>query len=132
MPGNPIMPTHEVEAVEMKHLSNTGRFDMEGSWWDASAKRPEPTDWMDGFRRAKRRPSKSLNSGYDATPQPVMSAQGDRYYDIRAANAKTATTALARKLKGRHMQMIAFGGAIGEYLASSLPFRNPRRFQACR
>ncbi|KAH7119177.1 amino acid permease/ SLC12A domain-containing protein [Dactylonectria macrodidyma] len=68
---------------------------------------------MDGFRRAKRRPSKSLNSGYHATPQPVMSAQGDRYYDIRAANAKTATTALARKLKGRHMQMIAFGGAIG-------------------
>ncbi|KAL6405327.1 General amino-acid permease GAP1 [Ilyonectria robusta] len=114
MPGNRVMPTLDVEAVEMKQLSNTGRLNIEELGWDASAKGPEPTDWMDGFRRAKRRPNKTVDdSGYHATRQPVMLAQGDRYYDISAANIKTATTALARKLKGRHMQMISFGAAIG-------------------
>lgn len=114
MPGNRVMPTLDVEAVEMKQLSNTSRLNIEELGWDASAKGPEPTDWMDGFRRAKRRPNKTVDdSGYHATPQPVMLAQGDRYYDISAANIKTATTALARKLKGRHMQMISFGAAIG-------------------
>lgn len=124
MPGNRVMPTLDVEAVEMKQLSNTGRLNIEELGWDASAKGPEPTDWMDGFRRAKRRPNKTVDdSGYHATRQPVMLAQGDRYYDISAANIKTATTALARKLKGRHMQMISFGAAIGEYLASFQPYR---------
>ncbi|KAH6977582.1 amino acid permease-domain-containing protein [Ilyonectria sp. MPI-CAGE-AT-0026] len=114
MPGNRVMPTLDVEAVEMKQLSNTGRLNIEELGWDASAKGPEPTDWMDGFRRAKRRPNKTVDdSGYHAARQPVMLAQGDRYYDISAANIKTATTALARKLKGRHMQMISFGAAIG-------------------
>ncbi|KAL6916191.1 hypothetical protein FSST1_007686 [Fusarium sambucinum] len=58
-------------------------------------------NWINGFRRADLRP------GYEPTDAP------ERFYDIRAANAKTANTALARELKGRHLQMIAFGGSIG-------------------
>ncbi|KAH7146965.1 amino acid permease-domain-containing protein [Dactylonectria estremocensis] len=118
MNADHIMLTGEAEVVEMMYLSNAGgSFGNKGIWRDTSAMRPEaspgPSSWMDGFRRAKRRQSKGLDSGYHATLQPVMSVQRDRHYDIRAANAKTATTALARKLKGRHLQMIAFGGAIG-------------------
>jgi len=36
-----------------------------------------------------------------------------RYYDVRSANAKTASSLLSRELKGRHLQMIAIGGSIG-------------------
>ncbi|KAL3602204.1 histidine permease [Fusarium poae] len=58
-------------------------------------------NWINGFRRADPRP------GYEPTDAP------ERFYDLRAANAKTANTALERELKGRHLQMIAFGGSIG-------------------
>ncbi|KAK4101141.1 amino acid permease [Parathielavia hyrcaniae] len=43
----------------------------------------------------------------------VRDHQGGRYYDIRSATAKTASTLLARELKGRHLQMIAISGSIG-------------------
>lgn len=35
-------------------------------------------------------------------------------YDVRRAAMQTANTALIRQLKGRHLQMIAIGGSIGE------------------
>ena len=38
---------------------------------------------------------------------------GMRYYDIHQATLQTAHSGLARKLKGRHLQMIAIGGSIG-------------------
>ncbi|KAK3317302.1 general amino-acid permease GAP1 [Cercophora scortea] len=38
---------------------------------------------------------------------------GARYFDLRGATAKTASSLLARELKGRHLQMIAIGGSIG-------------------
>ncbi|RBR13363.1 uncharacterized protein FIESC28_08227 [Fusarium coffeatum] len=68
---------------------------------DARIEMGTNNSWIDGFKRAEPRP------GYLPTDAP------ERFYDIRAANAKTANTALARELKGRHLQMIAFGGAIG-------------------
>jgi amino acid transporter len=43
----------------------------------------------------------------------VREHQGGRYYDLRSANVKTASTLLARELKGRHLQMIAISGSIG-------------------
>ncbi|KAH6971335.1 amino acid permease/ SLC12A domain-containing protein [Ilyonectria destructans] len=68
---------------------------------------------MDGFRLAERRTIKTRDGGYEPTVRPAMAAgPGERYYDMRAANRKTATSALARDLKGRHLQMIAFGGAV--------------------
>lgn len=37
----------------------------------------------------------------------------ERYYDLHGASTKTASTLLARELKGRHLQMIAISGSIG-------------------
>ncbi|KAH8714573.1 amino acid permease/ SLC12A domain-containing protein [Ilyonectria robusta] len=71
------------------------------------------TTWIDGFRRAEVHPRRSRSGGYQQTSQPAIPAAGDNRYDLVAASAKTANTALARELKGRHLQMIAFGGAIG-------------------
>nr|RBR02299.1 hypothetical protein FVER53263_10131 [Fusarium verticillioides] len=76
-------------------------FNVEmGSSWSIRAHKPR-SSWLHSFRRADPLP------GYHPSDAP------ERYYDLRAANAKTANTALARELKGRHLQMIAFGGAIG-------------------
>jgi amino acid transporter len=44
---------------------------------------------------------------------PSREHLGNHYYDLRAANRNTASTMLARELKGRHLQMIAIGGSIG-------------------
>lgn len=38
---------------------------------------------------------------------------GAHYYDLRQATLESAHTNLARKLKSRHLQMIAIGGSIG-------------------
>ncbi|KAG5961840.1 hypothetical protein E4U13_000980 [Claviceps humidiphila] len=39
--------------------------------------------------------------------------QASHYYDLRMAALETTDTGLARKLKGRHLQMIAISGSIG-------------------
>lgn len=39
--------------------------------------------------------------------------RGTHYYDLYLAAVESAHTGLARKLKGRHLQMIAIGGSIG-------------------
>ncbi|KAH7134052.1 amino acid permease-domain-containing protein [Dactylonectria macrodidyma] len=110
-----IILTRDVEVIEMNELDAAGGEDR-GATWNISAKLADPsakpTDWIDGFRRAEALPPKGRNSGYQTTPPPTIPA-GDHQYDLKAANAKTANTALARELKGRHLQMIAFGGAIG-------------------
>ncbi|KAI1489046.1 amino acid permease [Biscogniauxia mediterranea] len=47
--------------------------------------------------------------------RPFLARRGSQshYYDVRLANLQTAQSHLARKLKGRHLQMIAIGGSIG-------------------
>ncbi|KAK3395915.1 amino acid permease-domain-containing protein [Sordaria brevicollis] len=44
---------------------------------------------------------------------PREQNHGSHYYDLHAANVRTANTSLARELKGRHLQMIAIGGSVG-------------------
>jgi len=46
------------------------------------------------------------------TPRGVIGANG-RVFDPEIAAVITATSPLARKLKSRHLQMIAIGGSIG-------------------
>lgn len=49
-------------------------------------------------------------NGHDANGRDD---DGNHYYDLRQATIDNANSTLARKLKGRHLQMIAIGGSIG-------------------
>lgn len=79
--------------------------------------------FVDSFRREDGTSANNLGSAdfqmTDAEhPHPHhhhygSSAGAPRYYDVRSANAKTASSLLSRELKGRHLQMIAIGGSIG-------------------
>lgn len=73
-------------------------------------------NWVDSFRRVRRSSQSSTGAvgqqGYYVTEG--MDANNDRFYDLPAANARIANSALVRDLKGRHLQMIAIGGSIGK------------------
>src|SRR5271170_5524791 len=57
------------------------------------------------------------------TRPAVLGADG-KVFDVEAAVQRTADSPLARRLKGRHLQMIAIGGSIGQPIC---PFPNPGR-----
>lgn len=86
-----------------------------------------PRRILDGFKR---------DPNLRATPRGVIGANG-KLYDVEAAAQATAESPLARKLKGRHLQMIAIGGSIGmfsqhyalEHILSLVRHRSFRRFR---
>ena len=65
---------------------------------------------MTTFNSFKRDHSITISSGRRDT----AGADG-RVFDAQQAARNTAESPLIRRLKGRHLQMIAFGGSIGEW-----------------
>lgn len=62
--------------------------------------------WVDSFHRDPK--------GRMTPKNAFVGGAGRNYFDLRAANYRTAHPLLAKELKGRHLQMIAIGGSIGE------------------
>ena len=54
----------------------------------------------------------TFRSGPERLFAPAISGDG-RHFNAKAAAFNTANTPLVRRLKGRHLQMIAIGGSIG-------------------
>ena len=82
---------------------NSGQKDNGIVIGESAPKAPWTTRFVDSFRR-------------DPNAQIINSA-GDPHggFDHKAAAEGTANSVLKPKLKGRHLQMIAIGGSIGEF-----------------
>lgn len=97
-----------------KVLSSSGRSDgytMHPGYLDDDESPARIQRFFEGF---KRDPRSEFYSRDHIDPE-VRSNIGP-YYDLRRATADTAQTGgLMRRLKGRHLQMIAIGGSVGMY-----------------
>jgi len=67
---------------------------------------------QDGWQNFKDSFKRDPNAGVAVSKGVDPNAPGG--YDLEGAAAATANSGLARKLKGRHLQMIAIGGSIGK------------------
>ena len=68
---------------------------------------------LDSFKR---------DPNFVMTPKGSYGSDG-KVFDVESAAQNTANSPLARKLKGRHLQMIAIGGSIGMFLLLFLFFK---------
>lgn len=68
---------------------------------------PHKTGFVQGVFDSFRRDPRS-----HVTPKGAVGADG-KVFDVETAATATAQSPLARRLKGRHLQMIAIGGSIG-------------------
>lgn len=110
-------PEAVISTLKMKEesLALGSSFSMREPDYEQEA---PPRYWdriVDGFKREH---NSTLFSN-DPLGNPEGRLEGGRvhngahYYDLHLANLETANAGLARKLKGRHLQMIAIGGSIG-------------------
>jgi len=61
----------------------------------------------------------SFRKGPDRAFAPAL-GESWRVFNAQAAAWNTANSGLVKKLKGRHLQMIAIGGSIGKFLRNLL------------
>lgn len=94
----------EMTTPESNSLDSIGAGHVQQIYNDKVESRPSvPRRIIDSFRR---------DPLSRVTPSGVVGANGV-VFDAEAAAQATADSPLARKLKGRHLQMIAIGGSIG-------------------
>ncbi|KAL6716338.1 histidine permease [Lecanora helva] len=103
MAKEPLQMTTEIPSPESRSVESNS-FGAEPKYDDTPIPKASLSHRIiDGFRR---------DPNLRATPRGVIGANG-KVYDVEAANQATADSPLLRKLKGRHLQMIAIGGSIG-------------------
>lgn len=69
--------------------------------------------FMDTFRRDPNSTFLLADYENDGSSMARRQHNGSHYYDLHLAALENAHIGLSRKLKGRHLQMIAIGGSIG-------------------
>ncbi|PQE04284.1 Amino acid polyamine transporter I protein [Rutstroemia sp. NJR-2017a BVV2] len=85
--------------------SNSSAENAQATYMDEAPKGPWTTRFVDSFRRD---PNAAVTK---ASERAVSGEHGG--FDHAAAAEATANSGLSRKLKARHLQMIAIGGSIG-------------------
>lgn len=96
-------------------LAQGSTYSMREPDYDDSALPPKKTlqRVLDSFRRDPNSAFFPSDHLHQLESGPTREHDGAHYYDLRLATLESANTALARRLKGRHLQMIAIGGSIG-------------------
>lgn len=96
---NPFMSSPESSSLDSNGVGQTQPIYDD----NVRPRRSVPRRVIDSFRR---------DPNSRVTPNGVIGANG-AVFDAEVAAQNTADSPLARKLKGRHLQMIAIGGSIG-------------------
>ncbi|KAI1365000.1 putative amino acid permease [Xylaria arbuscula] len=107
--------------IKEDSLAPASSYTMREPLYDDPAPPSAWGEFFDGFRRDPTQritPKDPLDEIHAAEAahlyRPMIARNGSgHYYDLRLATLQTAQSHLARKLKGRHLQMIAIGGSIG-------------------
>ena len=91
-----------MDPKESSISSNVSTIPIEN---DAGPRESLARRFIDSFRRD---PDAHVTKGFH-----IGTGADGKVFDIEGAAANTADSSLQRRLKGRHLQMIAIGGSIG-------------------
>jgi amino acid transporter len=105
------MVVEDIDMDEYGTEKNFGRESASSAYYGESSYHREGLGRrvMESFKR---------DPNMNVSPKGALGADG-KVFDVETAAQNTASSPLARRLKGRHLQMIAIGGSIGILLLHS-------------